>query len=488
MAIFEASSLEQAVEMAVGFKRDGQYDWFRGQTGDLVPTPSMGRLNEEEFAKAKERLCRFFYWIIKTPGLTELKRDPDAVLAIAQHYGIPTHFLDFTTDPGIAGFFAATKGQLRSENRSCIYCLNTTVLRKVWSNVREVLPDYPDIDFVRPRVPNLWRLEAQHGAFLFCPTNWQSVYVMDRIVFPASGLPAYPTMVEVYPERKSQLELLLDHYFGIERFTGFRDTMQTVFPDAKIFELKAPPGGFEADYFVGGRFPIRMDWRRNALSDWLKVAEESFRTTALGEIGLRVSLRAKAQELRQRVAFGVRRVLQSNPSLRMKAVRWLLLPQRRLNSRLAHALDSLWNGVRLLPYTDEEIAEGIGLCFALHSLGFHEAEREEDQLPIIQSCLGPSLRVEFSSWEGSSARAFVSRNELLGAVRPNVQRYLRPRHRTYATQISPLLQLCSNPRRLFIFRKLARLFATQLGPTQVMRIERCASHFSPARLDGFGLP
>jgi len=27
---------------------------------------------------------------------------------IAQHYGIPNHYIDFTTDPGVAGFFART--------------------------------------------------------------------------------------------------------------------------------------------------------------------------------------------------------------------------------------------------------------------------------------------------------------------------------------------------------------------------------------------
>jgi hypothetical protein len=311
---------------------------------------------------------------------------------------------------------------------------------------------------------------------------------MDRIVFPASGLPSYPTIGEVYPERKSQLELLLDHYFGVDRFAGLSEAMQTFFPDARVFELKAPPGGFEPEYFIGRRFPVRVDWRPKAMVDWLKVPEESFQTTAIGEIALQVSLRLDANELRQSVAFGVRRALQLNPRLRTKAVRWFLLPQKRLNKRLSRALDWLWNGLRLLPYTNEEIAEGIGLCFALHSLGFHKAEREQDQLPIIERCLGPSLRVQFSSWEGSYANAFVSRNDLLDTVRPDVNRYLRPRHRRYADEIFPLLQLCSNPRRLFVFRKFARLFATQIGPIQVMRIHGSASHFSPARLDGFGLP
>jgi hypothetical protein len=165
-----------------------------------------------------------------------------------------------------------------------------------------------------------------------------------------------------------------------------------------------------------------------------------------------------------------------------------LLPQKRLQRRLAQALDRLWNGLRLLPYSNDEIADAIGFCFALHRLGFHEAEREEEQLKIVERCLGPSICVEFSSWDGSGVRAFTSRDDLLKAVRPDIERYLRLRHRRYATHISPLLQLCSNPRRLFVFRSFARVFATQICPTQVMRNNRIASHFSVARLEGFGLP
>ena len=475
--IIEARNLEDAVEKAVKFKEQGRYDWFRGQAVDLPPTPSLGRLDEAEFENAKKRIQRFFYWVVNTPGLTELRSDPDAIWAIAQHYGIASNFLDFSTDPGVAGYFAATKKESRTQARSCIYCVNTQELRKSWTELREILPHYPDIEFVKLAVPNLWRLEAQHGVFLYCPTNWERACVVDRIVFPASGLPSYPTTTQIYPERKSQLELLLDHYFHVDRFAGSREKIESIFPEALVFEIEPSPGGFEAEFFVRGKLPLRTDWRRKAMMNWLSVKSESFYETATGDIGLRVSLRADPHALRQNVVFAVKRALELNPNLRNRAARWFLLPQQRLQKRLTHALDWLWNGLRLLPYTDQEIADAIGLCFALHRLGFHNQERDDDRVGIANQCLGPTVCVEFSSWDGSGARGFVSRSDLRSAVRPSIQSYMKPRYRAYAKNIEPLLQLCSNPRRLFEFRRLASVFATQICPTQVMRPHRTAGHF-----------
>jgi hypothetical protein len=261
-----------------------------------------------------------------------------------------------------------------------------------------------------------------------------------------------------------------------------------MFPEAEVLHIEAPPNRYEADYFVGGSLPVAQGWRPKLLKPWLVVTKESFRSTATGEIALQIDLRAEPLLLKERVAFGVRRALQLDPTLRQKSVRWLALPQKRLHSELSRALDWLWNGIRLLPFSDEDIAQGIGLCFALKRLGYDKEDHSREQLRLVEFCLGRSLRIQSGSWEGSHADGFASAGDLLSAVRPDIGKRLLPKHRTYASQISPLLQLCSNPSRLFVFDKFARLFATQIGPTQVMRRGAQACHFSPARLDGFGLP
>lgn len=488
MAIFEAATLEEGVELAVRFKREGRYDWFRGQSRAWRPNPSLARLTKREFDKAEERINRFYHWIRKTPGLEELRGNPDAFFAVAQHYGIPTNFLDFSTDPGVAGYFASGSRKSAKPTKGCIYCLNSLELKTCWDDVRKILPHYPDIDLIKVKVSNLWRLEAQHGVFLFCPGNWDVVYKMDRILFPASGPPPFPIKSEIYPVKKSQLELLLDHYFYVERFVGFPELMMSVFPEAKVLRIEGPRDGYEASYFVDGKLSQLSDWRRSCLKDWLLIPSEKFRMTVLGEIALEVSIRQSAPSARQSVAYAVRRALELDNTLRNKAIRWVLAPQERSKKLLGQALDWLWSGLRLLPFSDEDIADGIGLCFALHRLGFAETECMEEQLPLVESLLGPSVFVEFSSWEGSCARSFASRRDLLAATRPDIRRRLRPRYRRYASDIRPLLQLCSNHRRLFRFKEFSKLFATQLSPIQVLMRGATVSHFSPARLNGFGLP
>lgn len=489
---FEVRNVEEAVELAARFKREERYDWFRGQKKEWLARPSIARIanDADQFEKAKRRQISFLRWVKRTPGLEGLANDVDAVLAVAQHYGIPTSLLDFTTDPGVAGFFAAANPAGGANERGCIYCLSTVDLKQFWALMRrcsKAFRDAPNIDFITAKVPNLWRLEAQHGVFLYAPSNWSEVYVLDRIVFPQTGYPSYPTKDDMYPKRKSQLELLLDQFFMADALSDWHKMFRAAFPKAKAFRAKAPPNRVEAKFFVGGKLPRLRCWRSKSLQEWQVVTIEPLRATALGEIGLRVELRAEPSVLRQRVAFGVCRALEIDPTLRRKAIRWIILPQKRLQERLSRSLDWLWNGMRTLPYSNEDIAEAAGLCFALHRLGFTDSDHEDAE-EMARTLLGEVVRVEFGSWEGSYARGFVSASDLRKAVRDDIAKRLLARYRKHAPFVQPLLQICSSPSRLFPFSRLVHVFGRQIIPTQVLRPEGKASFFSPARLDGFGLP
>lgn len=492
MEIYETKNVEEAVELAVRFKREGRYDWFRGQMREWLARPSIARIasDADQLEEAERRQCNFLHWIKRTVGLKGLGNDVDAMLAIAQHYGIPTSLLDFTTDPGVAGFFAAAHPTSEPNERGCIYCLSTVDLKKFWTLMRrcsKAFQDAPNIDFIRVKVPNLWRLEAQHGVFLYGPSNWSEVYVLDKIVFPQTGFPSYPTKDEIYPKRKSQLELLLDQFFMADALSGWFKTFRTVFPTARVFRLKTPRNRVEAEFFVGGKLPVLSCWRPQSLQTWQAVTTEPLRATALGEIALHVNLRAEPQALRERVAYGIRRALEIDPTLRRKAVRWTILPQKRLQEKLSRSLDWLWNGMRTLPYSNEDIAEAAGLCFALHRLGFGDVESDKAE-QIAAALLGEVVRVEFGSWEGSFARGFASARDLRNAVRDDIKKRLLARYREDAAFIQRLLRICSSPKRLFLFSRLTHVFGRQIIPTQVLRPEGEASFFSPARLDAFGLP
>jgi hypothetical protein len=53
--------------------------------------------------------------------------------------------------------------------------------------------------------------------------------------------------------------------------------------------------------------------------------------------------------------------------------------------------------------------------------------------------------------------------------------------------IFPILQTSSDPRRTFDFEILAPIFAREIAPFQVLA-RSDAIFYSPARLDGLGLP
>jgi hypothetical protein len=92
------------------------------------------------------------------------------------------------------------------------------------------------------------------------------------------------------------------------------------------------------------------------------------------------------------------------------------------------------------------------------------------------------------SWEGSYSRSFVSKPLLLAAVRRDIRERLRPKYKEYADEPNYLLGTCFTANHLFDFRKLARLFAVQIAPAQVMNPDARVAYFSPASIKNFGLP
>ena len=159
MTIYEAGSVTEAVAYAEELRCEGRYDWFRGQRQNWPLKTTFARLAKSEQRVVEEKFSRFVGWLSVTPGLEWLSDNVDGAFAVAQHYGMPTQYLDFTTDPRVAGFFASGEGS----GKACILCLNTSDLRKFW----QAMPKrYPPPEFIGIDVSNLWRLQAQRGVFL----------------------------------------------------------------------------------------------------------------------------------------------------------------------------------------------------------------------------------------------------------------------------------------------------------------------------------
>ena len=283
-----AGSLAEAVELASSLKSRGAFDWFRGQPYDWRPLCTTGgRQSAEGRGVAMQRLQRFQDWATNLPELSGLadgdeEAVPDSVFAIAQHYGIPTPFLDFTADPAIAGFFAAQSGRVAAEQKfGCIICLNSADLREFWTGLSAAKPEWPEPRLVKVGIPELWRIHAQSGAFLFLPyDDFEKIYDFDRIYFPANGdmsLPIYhavlPKYEDVYPRQQSDLEIQLDRFFMLEKM-GEGDAALAASPDFTRVAFSGP--SIETECFGAAGLPVHDLWNEPNLMAWMSPAAEAW--------------------------------------------------------------------------------------------------------------------------------------------------------------------------------------------------------------------
>lgn len=488
MSEIQVSSLEEAVSLATSYKKSGQYDWFRGQSQDWPLAPTLARLNEEQRDEAISQVNRFFYWVVNTPGLDKLKKQPDTIWAIAQHYGLATNFLDFTTEPSVAGYFASSKRRVTSKRKSCIYCINTKEVESIWNDYMQVFSGFPKIEFIEIHVANLWRLEAQCGVFLICPENWEYYIEVNRIVFPPSAPLFYPSKDDLLPPQKSHLELLVDHYFQLEEYHQSLECTRKIFPEAKTINIESPKSGYEARYFKSRKLPLRRDWQPKETHSWVSINDEVFRDTAVGTLELQVETSLPIHIYRKKISSAVYNALQLNPKLRWQSIKWVLRVTKKSALPLANGLSRLWNGLRSLPYSDEALSESIALYCALHRLGLSNTRDRNKCTDIVKQCIDSPIRVVSSSWDGSYLYSYVSSHDLHDCIRHNIKSYLLPKYKHFSDDILMLLQCCWNPRRIFQFKRFSYLFATQIVPVQGLIEEQSTSHYSPARLKEFGLP
>lgn len=494
--LHRVSSVNEAVALAETFQREGTHDWFRGQVSNWPLASTFGRLRANRRAAATERIVQFERWVRMTPGLESLAANIDSMAAVAQHYGLKTNFIDFTTEPRVAGFFASN-GKPKKGMESCIICLNTSDLKDFW----KIMPShYPPPEFLSLDVPNLWRLEAQHGTFLFCPYgNFEYIYDLDRIVFPYTGPISSPTPEEMYP-RKSSLEILLDQFFMTVILSEGARRLESMKVPFKVHHIE--PTDYDTEAIKIGGIPAHDSWASSNLEPWLKQESEKLSATATSEKWtLRITHEVTPELLHQMIHRTVVEGFVATPNARKKLVRWMIetdfpVPRSQTES-LSRALQWLWDGLRLMPYENEDVSKGIANCVTLWFSRLRvDSQSREPWLDAACASVGESIQVEFGANDGSYSRAYVSKQDLLGAVRQDIEFYFAEQFRRSLTgNMIGLLQVVPAADRLFNFHKLARLFAQQIAPSQVLvRFAGDAKRptnpvfFSPARLRVIGLP
>lgn len=497
-----ANNVEEAVAMALQFKKEGRYDWFRGQLqADWVPSSSKERtMGCEPQELLEQRLMRFLGWAKTEPSLKYLaaSENVDQLFAVLQHYGFPTCYIDFSTEPAIAGFFASDcKEPPVPGTLSAIFCLDTADLRRFYDEY--MTPDDKhgseslQIDLVSVNVDNLWRLQAQAGHFVFANHNWYDFYDLDRIEFPWTGYPSFPPKNRIYPEHRSALEQLLDNYFederrylNHERFKKEQRERELSGQPPVMTYMMASSNGYDIDDF-NTRPQELSSWSEAALKPWLETRSETF----LEVVGLRhiIAMRdgLNVPSPREQLVYGVSTAMRHDTSLRLRAVHWELqgLPKAVDRERLERLVREAWNGMRRLPYTDEDIAVACGalleLCAQPHILSFYSGEI----LQAFQAWCPDAMEVEFGAKGDTGSRGYCSAAQLRQVISPVWINSLPAG--ISGSEPCASLGLCTLPNRMLEFPAFASLFGRELIPSQLAR-ERRLVHFNPARLDIFGLP
>jgi hypothetical protein len=495
MTTYSVSTTGEAIALAERLRDEGTYQWFRGQTRDWPLRSSLQRRSGTQQESAVQWLIRFRGWLSHAKGLWPIAADSDQSTAVAQHYGIATDFVDFTVDPTIAAFFATHEPDKTAVDRpGVIICLNVDHLRKFWAERYE---GFRSPDLVELSVPNLWRLESQRGAFLFCPyMDFEQFYPLDRILFPRSLPTRLPTLEQIYPSNKSALEILLDQFFMNRAISEWNEEAKSVIPHT--IKLSEKPDRYDPDCFIAGTLDLLASWAPTSIQDWIAVPHERYDSTVRDEV-LHVSV-PRTPDLARTISDvrkAMRLVLEQRPELRQQAIRFAVDAPEYSAPKAVEDLDRLlprlWDGLRALPYTNDEIALACANCIAIrlgtlaHLVSASDEPEPWEEKPAIQLTLGANFLVEFGQDDGSYSRAYVRDETLRALVRPDLDDLVKPEFRSvFRDSLENLLLKVHAPERLLDFRGLAHLFATELVPIQLL-MRRTVIVFTPARLETFGL-
>jgi hypothetical protein len=203
------------------------------------------------------------------------------------------------------------------------------------------------------------------------------------------------------------------------------------------------------------------------------------------DLKLRLPADASAEVVAEAIRFGIVQSLKSNPGLRSQALEFVVegsptSPPAALGEMLKRA----WNGMRMLPFTPDDIACSFGQIALLQALGFGDVDYNS-QRKFLDLRFGSSIRVEFGPEDGSSTQAWVSLAGIKRCLRDDIGTLLSDAHKHRADDMVELLQVSNSPQLLFEFEPFKQLFACELIPMQVLS-GRSFVCFNPSVVSAFG--
>jgi hypothetical protein len=483
------SSLEEAITLACKWQMVGKYDFFRGQGRNWDLLSSIHRKKSQKLYERNFDRLKLLYLVAEdNPVLKEYIHNIDDFIAIAQHYGIATNFIDFTTDPSIAAYFATHSSANRVGEYSCIICAKGKDCMRIacWAEKMHVF-NSPRPEFLSLNIKNLWRLQAQKGHFLYTPfAGIENLYRFHRILFPYSKPFEGLKENDIYPIEKSSLETNLDYFFSAEREYNNMSRIIKWIKEENVSRLSRP-NIFD---YINLKSKPHYSWRPKNSSPWHHNVEEHWndieKRTYL-ELLLPFSKvqNMKAVELVDLIGKKLDENSCRSTVARIKVKRTRMPFNKKLQDNIQKGVNLIWNGMRNLPYTNTEIALSISRFIIMY---FQERFKDHSQYKPWEI---DTVYIGMSIGDGSHSNAHIGAQNILNAKRRNLNKYLNSEYQSICED-NPvaLTQLIFEPKYLFSFKGFRQLFVSDAIPSQTVLAvtdKNPVIYFNPIQIKVFGL-
>jgi len=461
--VFKVKDLHEALNLAKKFKETGEYNLFRGQALNWHVKSSIARLSTEESEIGIKKTKRLYNFLQTYKPLEKYISDIDWFFSVAQHYGLPTTYIDFTDNPEVAIYFATNSELNKVGEKSVLVCLNENNFNKrindskTFFKNKKILSPY----ITKPNVVNLWRLQAQNGCFVFTPLpDIEKIYDFDRIIFPFTVSYVRIEKEHIYPENKSELEILLDHYFNAEkRFEGqkrFDEFVKETNMEKTVLSFP------DVDPYLKKK-QIHQSWKSKEYEKWTyNVTEEWNNLKAIEIIPIKFSSKNRINNQITLIVDELLLLFSTKQIQRNNLLDFEIISDSKLSSKIVSTVNKsctrIWDGTRNLPFEEKEIFEIIAKYICLE---------------IYESKIGktPSLTqeklvlLELTNEYGSITKCFASPSKIISSFRSDINDILIE---DLTFNISTKILLCINdPKLLFDFSNLLSLFKDELIAYQV---------------------
>jgi len=379
-----------------------------------------------------------------------------ALTAIAQHYGIPTPLLDLTTSPEIALLFSKQSGEIGGlGDHSVIYCFS-----------KNDLQSSSDFRLLEIDVDNLWRLEAQGGLFLeFLSEGVGEIIrgVATRIHFPTIQLTEAESL-RLYPLRKSPLESVIDQWLFRQEIQGLYRSVQELNEIKHFAEIRRQtyPGAYRWRQIP----ELDIEWINND-HRWLIQNLESVAITndQIKILIPRVDLsspQGASQSILNSIEYPIRQGLSSG-----KLITFIvqLSPGAKGPSKsISTLLNRCWDGLRVLPYSLNEVMECIALTAAFLCA---RAEGVDDVDNWPETLWGDVELVDISPIGGHLDAGLVSKASLELAYSRHTNGLAKWMRKRLETDPRSLMTYVVDPWLIFDFVRFKSMFVKEFIPTAV---------------------